>query len=166
MQIIILVSLFLTMLMQVIIPPIPAELIVIISGKVNGVILTTLIAGSGLFIGSLIVYYIGFYVSKKFNNFFNKEKIIFLVNKFRKRDNIFLFIRILPYNPSDIISYAAGILKIAKKKYIIITAITSFIRVLLLAIMGSFISNLKTVFIILSLLIIFALVAYIIIYKN
>jgi uncharacterized membrane protein YdjX (TVP38/TMEM64 family) len=166
MELITLITLFATMILQVVIPPIPAELIVIASGKLNGILLTTLFAGLGLFVGSIIVYYIGFYIHNKFERFFNKDKVVKIVDKINKHSTLLLWIRFLPYNPSDTISYAAGILKIDKKKFIAITMVTSFVRVFFLAVMGTFITNIKTGLIIGSLLIICAIVAYSITYKK
>ncbi len=142
--------LFLTMVIQVIIPPIPAELIVLSASNKYGVLITTLFAGSGLFIGSIIVYFFGNYLSK----FFNSKKTNIVREKFQKYGFLILLIRVLPYNPSDIISYVAGILKYNQKKYIIITFFVSYIRVVILSFLGSRVSNifeLISVFIILFL---------------
>jgi len=166
MGIITLITLFVTMIVQVIIPPIPAELIVIASGKLNGILLTTLFAGAGLFVGSILVYYIGFYIHNRFDKFFKKKKVKKIIDNLRKHETLLLIIRVLPYNPSDIISYVSGIIKVDKKKFFIITFFTSFIRTFLLAVMGSFITNMKTTLIVVSLLIICAIVAYAIAYRK
>ena len=166
MQILILLTLFATMILQVVIPPIPAELIVIASGKLNGILLTTIFAGAGLFIGSIIVYYLGFYIQKRFEKFFKKEKINKVITNLRKHETLLLLIRVLPYNPSDIISYVSGIIKIDKKKFIWITLFTAFIRTFILAVMGAFITSFKTAFIIVSLLIICAVIAYSFTYRK
>jgi len=166
MGIITLITLFVTMIVQVIIPPIPAELIVIASGKLNGILLTTLFAGAGLFVGSILVYYIGFYIHNRFDKFFKKKKVKKIIDNLRKHETLLLIIRVLPYNPSDIISYVSGIIKVEKKKFFAITFFTAFIRTFLLAVMGSFITNMKTTLIVVSLLIICAIVAYAIAYRK
>ncbi len=166
MEIFTLVILFLSMILQVIIPPIPAELIVIASGKLNGILLTTLFAGAGLFIGSIIVYYMGYYIQHKFEKFFKKDRVKIVMHRLKKYENILLLIRVLPYNPSDIISYVSGIIKVEKKKFFIITFFIAFIRTFILALMGAFITNFKTALIIISLLIICAIIAYSFVYKR
>ena len=166
MEILALIILFLSMILQVIIPPIPAELIVIASGKLNGILLTTLFAGAGLFIGSIIVYYIGYYFQHRFAKFFKKERVKTVMHRLKKYETVLLFIRVLPYNPSDIISYVSGIIKVEKKKFFIITFFTAFIRTFVLAIMGTFITNFKTALIIISLLIICAIITYSFVYKK
>jgi uncharacterized membrane protein YdjX (TVP38/TMEM64 family) len=166
MGIITLITLFATMILQVVIPPIPAELIVIASGKLNGILLTTLFAGAGLFVGSIFVYYIGFYIHNRFDKFFKKKKVKKIIDNLRKQETLLLIIRVLPYNPSDIISYVSGIIKVNKKKFLVITFFTAFIRTFLLAVMGAFITNIKTTLIVVSLLIICAIVAYAIAYKK
>lgn len=158
--------LFLTMVVQVIIPPLPAELIVIGAGRVHGVILTTLVAGSGLFAGSIGVYYIGRYIHLKLSRFFDRQKTRDTIERIKKIENIILWIRILPYNPSDIISYAAGIVEVPPTKFFLITACTSYTRTFLLAHLGTYITNLKTLLLAGSILIISALVGAMVAYGG
>lgn len=132
-----LIYIFIMMIIQVIIPPIPAELIVLGVASKYGLILTTIIAGSGLFIGSLFV----FFFSSFFRKFFKINEIRSIEKKFQKYGFWILLIRVLPYNPSDIISYVSGILGFDKKRYIIITFFTSYTRVFLLSILGINISS-------------------------
>jgi uncharacterized membrane protein YdjX (TVP38/TMEM64 family) len=161
-----LITLFFSMILQVIIPFIPAELIVIASGKFNGVFLTTIFAGSGLFIGSIIVYHIGYYIQYKFTKFFKKDKIKLVIQRLKEYETQLLLVRILPYNPSDIISYVSGIIKISRRKFFIITFFVAFIRTYILAVMGSYITNFKTAFFVMSLLIICAILTYSFVYKK
>lgn len=154
------------MIIQVVIPPIPAEVIVIGSGKLYGVLTTTLVAGSGLFIGGVLVYYFGKLIEKKFHTTFEKEKVAKVIQKLKKLETIILLIRILPYNPSDIISYAAGIIKIDIKKYIIITFFVSFARSFLLAYFGSYIEDTKTLFIVFGILILSASIGWFFVFKK
>ena len=148
-----LLGLFVVMIIQVIIPPIPAELIVISAASVYGWKITGLVSGLGLLMGSILVYHVGVKIKSRWNNFFSKEKVQGLVSKIRKYDSFILWIRILPYNPSDIISYAAGIMHFEKKKFYSITFITSFIRCFSLAFLGSIITNLKSLIYVVTLLI-------------
>ena len=154
------------MILQVVIPPIPAEVIVIGSGNLYGVLTTTLVAGSGLFIGGVVVYLFGRLIEKKFHKTFEKEKVARVIKKLQKLETFILLIRILPYNPSDIISYAAGIIKIDIKKYIIITFIVSFGRSFLLAYFGTYIEDTKTLFIVFSILILSAVIGWFFVLKR
>jgi len=165
-QIIGLSILFLLMVVQVIIPPIPAEIIVIGAAKLYGVLSTTIVAGSGLFIGSIIVYYFGKFIQKKFEFFFNKNKVKIITQKLKEYDTWILWLRILPYNPSDIISYAAGIIHVEERKFFTITFITSFLRCLILSLLGSYITNLQSIFYIIGLLVFSAILAQVVLFNK
>ena len=110
------IYLFLIMIIQVIIPPIPAELIILDFASKQGIFITTFFGGTGLFLGSLIVFFFSSYLRK----FFKLDKVNIIEKKFQKYGFWILLIRVLPYNPSDIISYGAGILNYNKKKYVVI----------------------------------------------
>jgi uncharacterized membrane protein YdjX (TVP38/TMEM64 family) len=154
------------MIIQVIIPPIPAELIVIGSGNIYGIWTTTLVAGSGLFVGGVIVYFFGRGIAKGFHTTFEKEKVAKVIQRLREVETFILLVRILPYNPSDIISYAAGIIKINIKKYIMITFFVSFGRSFLLAYFGSYIEDIKTFFIIFAILFFSAILGWLFVFKK
>jgi len=161
-----LIILFFSMIIQVIIPPIPAELIVIAAGKQFGTLITTVVAGTGLWIGSIIVYILGKVVNKRYNRFFNRKKLKNIIKKLKTYENMILWIRILPYNPSDIISYAAGILKYNRLKFIKITFVTSYVRCFLLAYLGSNITSSKNIIIILLILSFSAIIAHYLLHKK
>ncbi len=154
------------MILQVVIPPIPAEVIVIGSGNLYGVVTTTLVAGSGLFTGGVIVYFFGRLIEKKFHKTFEKEKVARVVKKLQELETFILLIRILPYNPSDIISYAAGVIKVNIKKYIAITFVVSFGRSFLLAYFGTYIEDTKTLFVVFSILILSAVIGWFFVLKR
>ena len=161
-----LLVLFISMIVQVVIPPIPAEIIVIAAGKLYGVFLTTLVAGSGLYIGSLLVYFFGKWIRRRFTHLFKKERVSKVVEKLKEHETLILWIRILPYNPSDLISYAAGILHIPKKKFVLISFFTSYIRCFFLALLGTSLTDVTTTLQVLGLLAISAAVAYVLIYRK
>lgn len=154
------------MIIQVIIPPIPAELIVISAGKLYGQLITTIVAGTGLYIGSILVYFIGKYIHKKFQKFFKKEKVKKAIKQIRKFESLILWIRILPYNPSDIISYAAGIIKVKTKKFLTISLFTSYIRCYILAVLGSYLINIRTLLQVSVVLITSAIFTYFIVFRK
>lgn len=152
-------SLFGVMILQVIIPPIPAELIVIGAGVRYGVAWTTLVAGSGLWAGSLLVYLLGGRIRSWFGRFFSRDKVTRVMDRLVEHQDLILWIRVLPYNPSDVISYAAGILRISPKKFVLVTCATSYARCLMLTLMGSRIRSAKEVFIVLGVLVLSSIAA-------
>lgn len=156
------IYLFLIMIIQVIIPPIPAELIILDFASKQGIFITTFFGGTGLFLGSLIVFFFSSYLRR----FFKLDKVKIIEKKFQKHGIWILLIRILPYNPSDIISYAAGILNYNKKKYVVITFFTSYIRVFLLSLLGSKISSLYELIIMFLLLFLTGLMISYFLYKK
>ncbi len=159
-------ALFFAMIVQVIAPPIPAEALTIAAGHRFGPWNTAFSAGSGLFLGSLAVYWIGGKINQKFTRFFSQDKVRKIISGFEKYDSWILWVRVLPYNPSDIISYAAGVAKINFKKFATISFFTSFIRCLLLARMGSEISNWKTLLTTFAILMVSAIFSFAFLYKN
>lgn len=160
------VILFLSMVIQVIIPPLPAELIVVSAGRAYGITVTTISAGAGLFTGSAVVYFIGRYIQIKLSRFFDRQKTKRVVERIRKIETLLLWVRILPYNPSDIISYAAGIVDVRLEKFLFVTACTSFIRVFLLSLLGTYITSVKTFFQVGGVLVISALIGSAIVYGG
>ena len=155
-----LVVLFFSMIVQVIVPPLPAELIVITAGKLYGILWTTLVAGTGLYIGSLIVYFIGFFVKQKLAKFFDKEHVQTIIERIKRYETAILWIRILPYNPADIIAYAAGIMHFDRKKFFTVSLVTSYVRCFLLAVLGTWLVNVQTGLWVLAILVLSAIVAY------
>ena len=161
-----LLTLFIVMIVQVIIPPVPAEAIVIGAAKLYGVFGTTLVSGMGLYAGSLLVYYFGKGIQNKFDHVFKKERVAIVVEKLKEHETFILWIRILPYNPSDFISYGAGIIHVPEKKFFTISFFTSFVRCFTLAAMGVWIRDWTTFFWVLGALSVSAVVAYIIVYRR
>ena len=159
-------GLFFLMAVQVVIPPIPAELIVIGAGREYGLLLTTLVAGSGLFAGSVLVYFFGEWIEARFGRFFKKERVASVMARLHRIETPLLLIRVLPYNPADLISYAAGILRVPLRKYLILTFVVTYLRCGLLAYFGTRITDLKSLFIILSLLALSAMTAAFFVYGR
>lgn len=159
-------TLFLAMAVQVIVPPLPAELIVIAGSKAYGPLLSTLLSGSGLFVGSVIVYYLGIFLRGKFDRLFGTKQLKRVIVRLHEHENLILWVRVLPYNPADVIGYAAGIIGVAPKKFYWTSAATSFIRVALLSWMGWFLKDLSTLLSIIGLLTISAIAAYAMLAKR
>lgn len=153
-----LLALLAAMIIQVIIPPIPAELITAAAGNQYGVALTTLFAGSGLFIGSVLVYAIG----RKLSTLavFDQENVQDVLERLREHEQPILWVRILPYNPADVISYAAGIAVFDLKTYLTITFIASYARSSLLAWLGTQAQTLWSIIGVLAVLAVSAYVGY------
>lgn len=161
-----LIVLFFSMIFQVIFPPLPAELFVISAGKLYGVLATTLVAGAGLYVGSFIAYLLGSYTHRRFDRFFEGDKIQKIITALKRYESAILWVRILPYNPSDVISYAAGILHFDKRRFLSIGLVTSLVRCFLLAWLGSFITSLKTLAVVLMVLLVSLVVAHFILFRK
>jgi uncharacterized membrane protein YdjX (TVP38/TMEM64 family) len=159
-------ALFFAMVVQVIVPPIPAEVLTIGAGNRFGPWKTVFAAGGGLFLGSLAVYWIGNKINQRFSRFFSQDKVRKIIAGFEKYDTWILWVRILPYNPSDIISYAAGVSKVNFGKFVAISFFTSFIRCAILARMGSEISSWKNIITILAILLISGFLSVAFLYKK
>lgn len=153
-------ALFAAMVVQVVVPPLPAELIVIAAGRTYGVAWTTLVAGAGLFAGSALVYHLSRFVQHRFEGLFRKEKVAQVVTRLRQWATPILWIRILPYNPSDVISYAAGLIDVPPRRFYPITLCTSFVRCAVLAVLGTRVEDLRTTLAVLGLLALSSLVAW------
>ena len=158
--------LFFAMIFQVIIPPIPAELLTMGAGKRFGVWITTFTSGSGLFFGSFAVYWIGVKINQRFTGFFSRDKVSKVLTTFEKNGSWILWVRILPYNPSDIISYAAGIAKIDLRRFLTISFFTSFVRCGMLAQMGFEILNWRNFITAFAILIASGIFSFALLYKN
>ncbi|MFP4333154.1 MAG: TVP38/TMEM64 family protein [Campylobacterales bacterium] len=161
-----LASLFLSMIVQVVVPPLPAELIVIVAAKSFGIWTTTLVAGSGLFVGGVLVYYFASWIEKRFKNFFERGKVAKVILRLKEVETFILLIRVLPYNPSDIISYAAGLIRVSPKKFITITFFVSYIRCFLLSYFGSSIESMGSLFVVFGLLLLSAAIGWVFVFGQ
>lgn len=102
-------------------------------------------AALGVTIGSLLIFYIGYFLGKPFIEKWGKfimlswgdiEKI---QRKFESSntDEIGLFaLRVIPFFPSVSISFFSGIVRMKIKTYIIFTFLGTFVRVILLSVIG------------------------------
>lgn len=161
-----LIVLFFSMIFQVIFPPLPAELIVISAGKLYGVLATTIVASAGLYVGSFVAYLLGSYAHRTFDRFFEQDKIKKIITALKRYESAILWVRILPYNPSDVISYAAGILHFDKRRFLTIGLVTSVVRCFLLAWLGAFITSLKTLAAVLVVLLCSLLLAHFLLFRK
>lgn len=148
------------MVVQVVVPPIPAELIVIAAARRYGLVATTLVAGAGLFTGSVLVFHGARWFQRRLDRVFRRPKVERVLSRLRRHSTPILWIRILPYNPSDVISYAAGLLDIPWRRFYAITACTSFARCLALGVLGRRIEDVATALRVIGLLALSALVAW------
>lgn len=131
--------LFLFTVVQVIIAPIPSDFAIAYYGSLYSALQVTLIAGTGLFIGNLIAYYIGYKLeglTRKIIDAKTLQKFEARVQKFGFK--YLLTLRFIPFAPYDPISYFAGFLKIDKKLFVIMTFLTAYTKAFLLASFGGF----------------------------
>jgi uncharacterized membrane protein YdjX (TVP38/TMEM64 family) len=154
------------MIVQVVVPPIPAELIAICAGKRYGVAVTTVIAGSELLLGSILVYWLGEWIEHRFGPLFDRKQLQKVMERLRRIEVPLLLVRALPYNPSDLISNAAGVLGLKKKRFFLLTCFTSYFRCFLLAHFSVAISGLHSLLAVASILLVSALVAGALVYGR
>lgn len=154
------------MVVQVVIPPIPAEGIVILAARTHGVWTTAVTAGLGLLAGSVLVFMFARALKARLDRFFRRDRVRRVLGHIRRHEDFILWLRILPYNPSDIISYASGLAGIPVRKYLGITVVTSFARCLALAAMGARIRSLDTLLQAGSVLVVSALAAHLVLFAR
>ena len=107
-------------ILNIVILPIPALVLHIVGASIFGALVGSIIAFSGVFIGSLIAFYIG--------RTFGKNLVIWcfgeeLTEKYRKILNkngkiAFIFMQLLPFFPDDILCFVAGISAMTWKFFI------------------------------------------------
>ena len=166
---------------ETILAPIPSPLILMFAGYIlissksvvpafGHALYISVVAGIAQTIGSYLLYYIGYFGGKPFIEKF--DEILTFKKKFdkNKREDITLgILRALPIMPLSVVSGVAGIIKMDFKRFTIATFIGVIPRNVFLALLGwqlkgayerfaGYIDNIETV---MTLLIIFIIVAYI-----
>jgi len=131
-------GLFLGMIIQAIVAPIPSELVLYFAGTSMGWKIGTIFGGLGELAGAIIA----FWISLKFGRpiaekLVGKEHLEFADEWFEKYGSwAVLFGRLLPFVPFDAISYGAGLTNMSKKKFMIATAFGAFPRALFYTYIG------------------------------
>lgn len=151
-------GIFIASIVEEIIAPIPSTLVImstsflIFKGTVISLgsifkLFTNIVlpASSGVTLGSLLIYYIGYFLGKPFLKRWGKflgvswEDIIHAQNKFTNSssDELLLFIlRAFPIVPSVAISIFCGFIRFDLRKYLIITFLGTVVRAFILGFIG------------------------------
>ncbi|MEM4312034.1 MAG: DedA family protein [Nitrososphaerales archaeon] len=164
---------FLGMVLESSIVPIPSELVLIAAGAAGIDLLSIVIYGSlGSTIGSLFGWLIGFYggnpIVKRFGKyvFIHEEDITRAENWFNKWGGLAIIIsRLIPIIPYKVFSLTSGILGYDLKKFLIFTFIGTIPRTFLLGWTGSQIIGFNLPIVTLAVIILLAILIILIIRK-
>ena len=132
-------GLFIVMVMQTIIAPIPSEALLIFAGAIGIPMPDIIIFGSsGLIVGSVIAFFVARWGGKPLVEKFLGPTWTDRINGWISRNGgkAILFTRLVPFIPFDLISYISGVTSLKFRDYFIATVIGAFPRTIILAIMG------------------------------
>jgi len=148
---------FFTFFIAQVIAPIPTELLTLATGflflgdffsldffKIL-VFSISIPAALGTTIGSLFVYYIGYFLGKpfleKWGKFFNLswrevEKIQAKFEKSHMDETALFSLRVIPFFPMVSVSFVGGLIRFKLKPYLIFTFLGVFVRIIILSFLG------------------------------
>ncbi|MBR9678563.1 MAG: VTT domain-containing protein [Nanoarchaeota archaeon] len=160
-------GLFLIMIIQAIIAPIPSELMLMFGGAAFGFVVAGIAGGIGQIFGGAV----SFYISKKFGRRFVQkivgERALGFADKWFKKWGGWAIImgRFAPFIPFDAVSYGAGLTKISFTTFIVATTIGSFPRAFFYAYLGQAVTEsmragFETQFLMLSIIICVLILMY------
>lgn len=113
-------------MLQVVVAAIPGELVQIAGGYIYGTVLGTVYSLAGIFLGSVIVFYIarllGYPLVKLLVSQKQLEKFNFIMNNDRSEVAMFLLF-LIPGMPKDILTYIAGITPVKPLRFFIIITV-------------------------------------------
>lgn len=124
---------------QIVIAPIPAEPIEIISGSIYGVWGGLILNVLGSIPASILVFGIGNKYGKPFlEKIFGKEKIdkITLLNQPDKFEVLSIIILLIPAAPKDIMSYLCGLSSMKKLRFVVIATLARIPSTLMCTMVG------------------------------
>ncbi|HVJ49407.1 TVP38/TMEM64 family protein [Desulfitobacterium sp.] len=116
-------------ILQMVIAPIPGEVIQIAGGYIYGVWLGTLYLAIGAIVGTVVVFYgsrlIGYPLVKVFVSQDKLTRLNFLM-KSQKADIVMFVLFLLPGLPKDILSYIAGLTPVKPLRFFTLTTVARF----------------------------------------
>jgi uncharacterized membrane protein YdjX (TVP38/TMEM64 family) len=132
------VGLFLVMIIQSIIAPIPAEALIIIAAGVFGWFPTFIIGTAGMMVGAVINYLISLKAGRPIVEKLTSPQTLSRVQDYVSRYGVIsiLFLRLLPFISFDAVSYLAGLAKIEFLPFISLTFLGLLFRVFLFTQIG------------------------------
>ena len=133
----------LTIIVEVIVAPIPGFIPIISAGFIFGPIEGSIYALTGNVIGSAAA----FFLSRKFgrplvSKLIDKERLDKYEIAVSRQENLLLLFYFIPIFPIDVISFAFGLSKIKFKKFFIITSVGFVFHVLILNLFGDYLAQL------------------------
>jgi undecaprenyl-diphosphatase len=140
------IGLFLVMIAQAILAPIPSEGILILAGGAFsitygfplGIIIVGIVGGLGELGGALIAFYISKFGGRPIaKRLIGEKNLEFADNWFTKYGGWAVLIgRLIPFIPFDAVSYGAGLTKMKVKTFMLATVVGAFPRAFLYAYFG------------------------------
>ncbi len=137
------VGLFIAMIIQAVVAPIPSELVLMIAGAAFPLWIAILFGGLGEVAGAVV----SFHISLKFGRplvekLVGKTSLRFADAWFKRYGGWAVLIgRLVPFIPFDAISYAAGLTKISFRDFIVATTIGAFPRAAFYCFLGTVVST-------------------------
>lgn len=133
------VGLFIAMIVQTIIAPIPSEGLLVLAGSV-GIDMPRILVygGTGMIVGSVIAFYIARLGRETLIKRLVGERWLKPVDRWVNRHGTIaiLVARLVPVIPFDLVSYASGLTSLTLTKYVVATALGAYPRTLLLGLIG------------------------------
>jgi uncharacterized membrane protein YdjX (TVP38/TMEM64 family) len=133
-------GLFVVMVIQTIIAPIPSEALLAFAGVIGISLLNvTVFGGLGLIVGAVIAFLIGRWGGKPIVEKILGAKWVGVLDEWvKKHGTLTIFVtRLVPFIPFDLVSYCCGITDLPFSNYLAATLLGAFPRCLLLAALGT-----------------------------
>ena len=132
-------GLFLVMIIQTIIAPIPSEALLLLAGGIGISMLDVVIyGGTGMIVGSIIAFWMARLGREALVKRFIGDKWLKPVDNWVNRHGAaaILVARLIPLIPFDLVSYVSGLTSLSFTKYIIATVAGGYLRTLMLGFTG------------------------------
>jgi len=137
---------------QVVVALVPGELVEIAAGYIFGAWWGSLLALTGIVLGSVVVIWLGRIFGRKFvYTFYPKEKVdkLPILNNPQKRNLLVLTLFIIPGTPKDLLTYAIGLTDMSIPLYLVLTTVARFPSVITSTLGGDAVGDKQYVFAIL-----------------
>ncbi len=157
--------------LQVTFIPIPGAVTILAGNYLFGFWLSLLYSYIGMFIGSILAFYLGRLIGRPFVNWIvgDKETVDKYLKRLEGKETVLLFFMFFfPFFPDDLLCSVAGITKITWFKFIVMQIITRFTSIIstLLFMSGEFIPYNLWGFTIMGIIGVGAIYLFILSYKN
>ncbi|MCD6402700.1 MAG: VTT domain-containing protein [Candidatus Aenigmarchaeota archaeon] len=132
-------GLFIVMVVQTIIAPIPSEALIVFAGSLGlGIMNIIVFAGSGMVLGSVIAFWIARWGREAIVERLIGKRWLKPVDKWVNKHGTFAILaaRLVPVIPFDLVSYVSGLTSLKFSRYLIATILGAYPRTALLALLG------------------------------